>query len=96
MGWSDVLFDSKKIQKCLVWQNLDVELMEYSKSDIIIFSRKPMNFGIEALEIYIPNTYVEQSELCIDLYNSETHNQVSKGKYTLGLGQHQLSFAYPF
>lgn len=30
------------------------------------------------------------------LLYSETHNQVSKGKYTQGLGQLQLSFAYPF
>jgi len=55
-----------------------------------------MSFGIEAIELYVPNTYVEQTELGTTVDISETHNQVSKGKYTLGLGQHQLSFAYPF
>ena len=55
-----------------------------------------MNFGIEAIELYIPNTYVEQSELGMAFNISESHNQVSKGKYTQGLGQHQLSFTYPF
>jgi len=45
--------------------------------------------GIEALEVYFPANYVEQSRL-------EEHDGVSKGKYTIGLGQEQLSFAGDF
>lgn len=41
--------------------------------------------GILAIEIYFPNQYVEQSEL-------EEHDGVSKGKYTIGLGQQKMGF----
>lgn len=41
------------------------------------------NVGILAIEVYTPSTYVSQSEL-------EEHSGVSKGKYTLGLGQDGL------
>ncbi|GMI01618.1 hypothetical protein TrVE_jg9820 [Triparma verrucosa] len=44
----------------------------------------PENVGILALEPYFPSTYLEQSEL-------EAHNGVSAGKYTIGLGQAQMS-----
>ena len=42
--------------------------------------------GILGMEVYFPNTYVDQEEL-------EAHYGVSKGKYTIGLGQHKMSFA---
>ncbi len=48
-------------------------------------SQWPDNVGILAMEIYFPNTYVEQTDL-------EVHNQVSKGKYTIGLGQNRMAF----
>ena len=35
-----------------------------------------------------PKTYVNQAEL-------EQYDQVSKGKYTIGLGQHNMAFTYP-
>jgi len=41
------------------------------------------NVGILAIEVYTPSTYISQSEL-------EEHSGVSKGKYTLGLGQEGL------
>lgn len=41
--------------------------------------------GILALQIYIPPTYILQSEL-------EVHDGVSSGKYTIGLGQDSLAF----
>jgi hypothetical protein len=44
-------------------------------------------FGIEAIEIYFPKTYVQQSEFGNTYFYSEIFNKVSKGKYTAGLGQ---------
>jgi hypothetical protein len=41
------------------------------------------NVGILGIEVYTPSTYVSQSDL-------EDHSGVSKGKYTLGLGQEGL------
>ena len=41
------------------------------------------NVGILAIEVYTPSTYISQSDL-------EEHSGVSKGKYTLGLGQEGL------
>ncbi|KAG6017092.1 ATP-dependent 5'-3' DNA helicase hcs1 [Claviceps pusilla] len=46
---------------------------------------RPQNIGIKAIEIYFPSQYVEQSEL-------ETFDGVAAGKYTIGLGQTQMSF----
>eukprot|EP00535_Pseudo-nitzschia_heimii_P010806 CAMPEP_0197197610 /NCGR_PEP_ID=MMETSP1423-20130617/32955_1 /TAXON_ID=476441 /ORGANISM="Pseudo-nitzschia heimii, Strain UNC1101" /LENGTH=1107 /DNA_ID=CAMNT_0042651435 /DNA_START=60 /DNA_END=3383 /DNA_ORIENTATION=- len=43
------------------------------------------NVGILAIEVYTPSTYISQSDL-------EEHCGVSKGKYTLGLGQEGLGF----
>ncbi|KAH1749107.1 hypothetical protein KXX41_009380 [Aspergillus fumigatus] len=43
------------------------------------------NVGIKALEIYIPSRYVPQTEL-------ETFLGASAGKYTIGLGQQNMSF----
>lgn len=42
--------------------------------------------GILGMEVYFPNTYVAQEDL-------ETFYGVSKGKYTIGLGQHKMAFA---
>lgn len=47
------------------------------------FASNEKNVGICAIEVYTPSTYIEQSEL-------EEHYGVSKGKYTLGLGQQGL------
>jgi hydroxymethylglutaryl-CoA synthase len=41
---------------------------------------KAKNIGILALETYFPPTYVSQQDL-------EQFDKVSKGKYTIGLGQ---------
>ncbi|KAK2724415.1 hydroxymethylglutaryl-CoA synthase 1-like [Artemia franciscana] len=46
----------------------------------------PENVGIVALDIYLPNTYVDQVEL-------EEFDGASKGKYTIGLGQTKMGFS---
>jgi len=43
------------------------------------------NVGILAMEIYFPYFYVDQNDL-------EEFDQISKGKYTTGLGQQQMGF----
>lgn len=48
-----------------------------------------MRPGIEAIEVYFPSQYVEQSSL-------EDFDGVSKGKYTIGLGQNGLCFTSDF
>ena len=45
----------------------------------------PDNVGIIATDIYFPTNYVEQTDL-------EQFNGVSKGKYTIGLGQSRMAF----
>ncbi|CAG2168363.1 unnamed protein product, partial [Oppiella nova] len=45
----------------------------------------PKNIGILAVDIYFPNTFVDQTDL-------EKFNGVGEGKYTIGLGQHQMAF----
>lgn len=45
----------------------------------------PEDVGILALELIIPSKYVDQNDL-------ELHDGVSKGKYTIGLGQERMSF----
>lgn len=45
---------------------------------------RPSNIGILALELYIPTTYISQSDL-------ESYDKESKGKYTIGLGQTEMS-----
>jgi hydroxymethylglutaryl-CoA synthase len=45
----------------------------------------PPNVGIHALDIYFPKSYIKQSEL-------EKFNNVSAGKYTIGLGQEGLAY----
>lgn len=48
-------------------------------------SANPNHVGILAMEVYFPSTYVRQEEL-------EKANNVSKGKYTIGLGQLAMAF----
>ena len=43
-----------------------------------------MNIGISAIQVYFPNTYVSLEKL-------EDYDNVSKGKYTIGLGQKNMS-----
>ena len=43
-----------------------------------------MNIGISAIQVYFPNTFVNQEKL-------ESYDGVSKGKYTIGLGQCNMS-----
>jgi len=45
----------------------------------------PGDVGIHAIEVYFPRTYVNQTRL-------EEYTQVTKGKYTIGLGQDNLAF----
>merc|ERR1712038_1679548 len=45
----------------------------------------PQQVGILAMDIYFPHQYVDQAEL-------ETHDGVSSGKYTVGLGQTRMGF----
>lgn len=44
----------------------------------------PDNVGILALELVVPSRYVNQKDL-------ESHDGVSKGKYTIGLGQERMA-----
>ncbi|CAI5476668.1 unnamed protein product [Closterium sp. Yama58-4] len=46
---------------------------------------RPQNVGILAMELYVPPSFVSQTEL-------EVHDGVSAGKYTIGLGQDELGF----
>lgn len=45
----------------------------------------PDDVGILAMEVYFPSTYVDQATL-------EMYDGVSKGKYTIGLGQTGMGF----
>lgn len=45
----------------------------------------PNNVGIHAIEMYVPQRYVDQTEL-------EQFDGVSAGKYTIGLGQSKMGF----
>ncbi|XP_050536228.1 hydroxymethylglutaryl-CoA synthase 2 isoform X1 [Daktulosphaira vitifoliae] len=47
--------------------------------------RWPKDVGIRAIHFVIPSLYVDQTEL-------ERYDQVSEGKYTVGLGQKQMGF----
>jgi hydroxymethylglutaryl-CoA synthase len=50
--------------------------------------RVAKNIGIKGWSVYVPKTYVEQTEL-------EQFDGVSAGKYTKGLGQDRMAFAGP-
>jgi hydroxymethylglutaryl-CoA synthase len=43
-----------------------------------------LNVGIHAIELYIPSKFVSQEKL-------EEFDSVSKGKYTIGLGQDRMA-----
>ena len=45
----------------------------------------PEDVGIRAMEVYFPSQYVDQEEL-------EEFDGVSKGKYTIGLGQGKMGY----
>lgn len=45
----------------------------------------PQNVGIKAIEVYIPQNYVDQAEL-------EQFDNIPQGKYTIGLGQTNMGF----
>lgn len=45
----------------------------------------PKDVGIRAIHFVIPSLYVDQTDL-------ENYDQVSEGKYTIGLGQKQMGF----
>lgn len=45
----------------------------------------PEQVGILAIEIVVPSRCVDQADL-------EIHDGVSKGKYTIGLGQERMAF----
>jgi len=49
------------------------------------FAPWPEDVGILAIEVYFPKTYVSQEKL-------EEFDGVSKGKYTIGLGQRKMGF----
>ncbi|VDD89608.1 unnamed protein product [Enterobius vermicularis] len=50
-----------------------------------MMSGAPKDVGIRAMELYFPNSYVEESEL-------EEFNKVSSGRYTVGLGVKEMGF----
>lgn len=60
--------------------DLDVDSPEKLASNSALNNK---NVGILAIEVYTPSSYISQSDL-------EEHSGVSKGKYTLGLGQEGL------
>jgi len=45
----------------------------------------PVDVGIKHIELYFPSTFVSQEKL-------EIFDNVSPGKYTIGLGQHKMGF----
>lgn len=47
-------------------------------------SQNSSDCGLLGIEVYFPSTYVSQEDL-------EVFNKVSKGKYTLGLGQTNMA-----
>ncbi|KEQ75119.1 hydroxymethylglutaryl-CoA synthase [Aureobasidium namibiae CBS 147.97] len=46
---------------------------------------RPRRVGIKGIEVYFPPKFVDQTDL-------EAHDGISAGKYTIGLGQKQMSF----
>lgn len=62
---------------------LDLQAEEERRRSAAQHSPNEKNVGICAIEVYTPSTYISQSDL-------EEHSGVSKGKYTLGLGQEGL------
>lgn len=52
----------------------------------------PRNFGIAALELYIPKPFVDMNKFGKRQSDPEIYNRVPRGKYTTGLGQQKMSF----
>jgi hydroxymethylglutaryl-CoA synthase len=48
-------------------------------------NERPQNIGIKAMELYVPGKVVNQAEL-------EKFDEIPQGKYTIGLGQTNMSF----
>ena len=57
----------------------------HSSSTSVKNGQYPPNVGILAMDVYFPTQYVDQHKL-------EAFDQVSTGKYTIGLGQSKMSF----
>ena len=55
------------------------------KDNISIKKRSPLKVGIVSLEYYSPRNCIDQSDL-------EAFMRVSKGKFTIGLGQKRMRF----
>ena len=76
-----------------IWNSSDLSLIaaEASKTQPLLSDLSNMsattenNVGILAMEVYFPSSYVTQVDL-------EVANNVSAGKYTLGLGQDSMAF----
>ncbi|EGC29353.1 hypothetical protein DICPUDRAFT_159071 [Dictyostelium purpureum] len=49
-------------------------------------NERPVDIGILAMDMYFPKNYVNQTDL-------EIYDKVSKGKYTIGLGQNNMAFS---
>jgi hypothetical protein len=62
---------------------LEPDAAEDIRSSLSPSAMNEKNVGILGIEVYTPSTYISQSDL-------EDHSGVSKGKYTLGLGQEGL------
>ena len=60
-----------------------IDLEEERRTAAAAATMNEKNVGILAIEAYTPSTYISQSDL-------EEYSGVSKGKYTLGLGQEGL------
>ena len=58
-----------------------------STSNHINKQMRPADVGILAIEIYFPKN-------CVNQDNLEVYDKVSQGKYTIGLGQNEMSFCY--
>ncbi|KTA95584.1 Hydroxymethylglutaryl-CoA synthase [Nakaseomyces glabratus] len=60
-------------------------MTEIKKQRTDFQAARPTNVGIKGIEVYIPSQYVSEAEL-------EKYDGVSQGKYTIGLGQTNMSF----
>ncbi|XP_008470426.1 aryl-hydrocarbon-interacting protein-like 1 [Diaphorina citri] len=91
-----ILDDSRKLGKPMqlvlgkkfkleVWETLVKHMSIGEISKFVCDKSWPENVGILGIEFYFPSQYVDQTEL-------EKHDQVSAGKYTIGLGQAKMGF----
>ncbi|CAI4671142.1 ADM_collapsed_G0040480.mRNA.1.CDS.1 [Saccharomyces cerevisiae] len=72
-------------QKQQQLHNTNLQMTELKKQKTAEQKTRPQNVGIKGIQIYIPTQCVNQSEL-------EKFDGVSQGKYTIGLGQTNMSF----